>query len=428
MLRDQISKSFEKIKAYLDNLLTWDRFSSKTFFNRCCICFFYLFKADPFHFFSKQNSYPKWMVCITAMNNQNQSPIELSETIPIHDLTNLLPDGVILVDGDGAIRFINAQVSRIFQYAKSELIGQKIEVLVPEHFQKGHVSNRSHYIKKPKKMLMNRRDILYGRRKDGTQVSVEVSLGSCEINGSTFILSVIRDTSSRKHIELLESKNKELEQFAYVASHDLQEPLRTITGLIYILNKDHGHQFDEVTSQYLSFISKAGNRMSDLITGLLNYARLGQEKGIGQVDTKELIDGVLDDMSILIKETDTSFEISPLPTIWGFETLLRQLFQNIINNAIKFRRLDVTPVIKIKHRIHGDFERFSIEDNGIGIAERHSEKIFDIFQRLHDRKAYEGTGIGLAHCRKIVELHGGIIGVESRLNYGSTFYFTIPKR
>jgi light-regulated signal transduction histidine kinase (bacteriophytochrome) len=255
-----------------------------------------------------------------------------------------------------------------------------------------------------------------------------VSLGSCEINGSTFILSVIRDTSSRKHIELLESKNKELEQFAYVASHDLQEPLRTITGLIYILNKDHGHQFDEVTSQYLSFISKAGNRMSDLITGLLNYARLGQEKGIGQVDANKLIEGVLDDMSILIKETDTSFEISPLPTIWGFETLLRQLFQNIINNAIKFRRLDVTPVIKIKHRIDGDFERFSIEDNGIGIAERHSEKIFDIFQRLHDRKAYEGTGIGLAHCRKIVELHGGIIGVESRLNYGSTFYFTIPKR
>lgn len=277
-------------------------------------------------------------------------------------------------------------------------------------------------------MLMNRRDILYGRRKDGTQVSVEVSLGPCEINGSIYILSVIRDTSSRKHIELLESKNKELEQFAYVASHDLQEPLRTITGLIYILNKDHAHQFDDVTSKYLSFISKAGKRMSDLITGLLNYARLGHEKGIGQVDVNKLVEGVLDDMSILIEETDTSFEISPLPTIWGLETLLRQLFQNIINNAIKFRRLDVTPLIKINYQIQGEFWRFSIEDNGIGIEERHTEKIFDIFQRLHDRKAYEGTGIGLAHCRKIVELHGGIIGVESKPNYGSTFYFTIPKR
>jgi two-component system CheB/CheR fusion protein len=226
----------------------------------------------------------------------------------------------------------------------------------------------------------------------------------------------------------LERSNKELQQFAYIASHDLQEPLRTITSFAKLLQRDYQDNLDEKADTYLRFMSEATVRMSDLIKGLLDYSRLGRDKELTRVDCNNLVATIQGDLGVSIAETDTTLEVGNLPQVQGYETELRLLFQNLIENAIKFRKNGNAPHIKVSAQQEDGYWKFAVQDNGIGIAEQHQERIFQIFQRLHPRDQYEGTGIGLSHSQKIVELHGGSIWVESQLNQGSTFYFTIPQK
>jgi PAS domain S-box-containing protein len=226
----------------------------------------------------------------------------------------------------------------------------------------------------------------------------------------------------------LELKNKELEQFAYVASHDLREPLRTIIGFVEVLQKHLAPIEDRKTKQYMDFISQAADRMNDLIRGLLDYSLIGRNKKLTRIDCNVLLHAVIEDLNAQVERTRTTFSIGALPTIMGFETELRVLFQNLISNAIKFRKEEVTPVIEVSAEHKEEYWEFMVKDNGIGIEERYQEKIFVIFQRLNPRANYEGSGIGLAHCQKIVDLHGGKIWLQSMLGQGSTFYFTIPVR
>lgn len=224
----------------------------------------------------------------------------------------------------------------------------------------------------------------------------------------------------------LKVKNKELEQFAYVASHDLQEPLRTVNSFVELLKRKYEGQLDQKADKYIRLISEASNRMSNLIKALLDYSRIGRNKKLTVVDCNQLLNDIQKDLSVNIAETNTSIDIGELPQLNGYETELRLLFQNLINNAIKFRKQNTNPIIKI-NAIEENGWTFSVQDNGIGFAEDQKEKIFTIFQRLHDRSKYEGTGIGLAHCMKIVELHDGDIWVDSLPNKGSTFYIRLPK-
>jgi len=232
----------------------------------------------------------------------------------------------------------------------------------------------------------------------------------------------------------LESKNKELEQFAYIASHDLQEPLNTISSFIGLIEEEYEEHFDEMGKESMAFIKEASGRMKKLIHALLQYSRLGREKELEKVDCDLVLENIKKDLGEVLQKTKAIINVDQLPVLNGVEVELRLLFQNLISNGIKFRRKDTVPLIHVtarrlyeenNNRGKGVWE-FAIKDNGIGIAKEHQDRIFAIFKRLHSREEYEGTGIGLAHCKKIVESHGGTIWLTSEPNEGSVFYFTIP--
>ena len=236
------------------------------------------------------------------------------------------------------------------------------------------------------------------------------------------------DEEVAKRTQELKAKNKEMEQFIYIVSHDLKEPLRAINSFAEIIQEDFKKELSEGMRKYLQFISDAATRMSELVKGLLDHSRLGKNKKQNTINLGEVLEAVQKDLTVAISESNAVLETSGLPNIRGLEVEIRLLLQNLVSNAIKFKKQDLAPVISITATEKKHHWKFSIQDNGIGIAENHKEKIFEIFQRLHDRNEYEGTGIGLAHCKKIIELHGGNIWVESEVGKGSTFHFTISKK
>ena len=225
----------------------------------------------------------------------------------------------------------------------------------------------------------------------------------------------------------LELKNKELNQFAYIVSHDLKAPLRTITSFIELITLQYEDQLDEEGKTMFGFISEAATRMDKLITDILDFSRIGEDKEMTMVDCHKQVEIIQQDLAARIKDTNTTIEVGELPVVKGYETELRMLFQNLISNAIKFSRPGRSPEIQISAKEQNGWT-FYIKDNGIGIAKEHQERIFGVFQRLHANSEYEGTGIGLAHCKKIIDLHKGELGVTSSPGEGSTFYFSIPKQ
>ncbi len=225
----------------------------------------------------------------------------------------------------------------------------------------------------------------------------------------------------------MKRSNQELEQFAYVVSHDLQAPLGTIASFAQLLQNRYQDKLDGKAFQFIERIITGSLRMQQLIDDLLQYSRVGRMAQVFEpVNCDRVLSQALANLETQIKETQALITHDPLPAIAGNSMGLLQLFQNLISNALKYRHPDISPQIHITVSLQEDMWIFSIQDNGIGIETKHLERIFQIFQRLHSDKDYPGTGIGLAICKKIVELHGGKIWVESCLLQGSTFYFTIP--
>jgi len=220
-------------------------------------------------------------------------------------------------------------------------------------------------------------------------------------------------------------KNKELEQFNYIASHDMQEPLRTITSLVNLLNKKYIDELDLTGQKSLIYLKDSTERMGNLITSLLQYSRIGYSGTCVNININELLDEIKQDLRVNINENEALINYKNMPSIFGFKTELKLLFQNLISNSIKFRKKDIPPIINIFSKKIKDNWLFKISDNGIGIRPEYLEKIFNIFQRLHPNSKYPGTGIGLAHCKKIIELHGGKIWCESEHNKGTAFIFQI---
>jgi PAS domain S-box-containing protein len=262
-----------------------------------------------------------------------------------------------------------------------------------------------------------------------------VTARNIPIPGKPFVISTVWDVTERKRAEEelqrtldeLRHSNAELEEFAYVASHDLQEPLRGIAGLAQLLQRRYQGQLDSRADEYIDHIVDGTQRMQTLINDLLAYSRVGHRGEVIQpIDASVALRATLENLSAAIHEYGATITNENLPTVRADATQLIQLFQNLMGNALKFRS-ERPPQIHIGVTDAGDFWQFSVCDNGIGIEPQYFERIFLVFQRLHTRREYRGTGIGLAICKKIIERYGGRIWVESQAGQGSSFYFTLPK-
>lgn len=254
-------------------------------------------------------------------------------------------------------------------------------------------------------------------------------------NGRITAISIIsNDVSEIKKLQTtLEKQNrelanraKELEQFAFISSHDLQEPLKTVRNFAQLITQKYSQQLDEVGNRSLRFMNEATDRMSSLINGLLEYSQLNRVHQLAEVDCKQVMANVISEITPEIDRHKAKIDIGDLPVISGYASNIFLLFKHLLKNGIKFHKPDTVPHIKVNAVSKSDHWEFSFQDNGIGINPEYHNQIFGIFQRLHKKDTYTGTGIGLAYCRKIVELHGGKIWVESSPNQGSTFRFTVP--
>jgi light-regulated signal transduction histidine kinase (bacteriophytochrome) len=257
-----------------------------------------------------------------------------------------------------------------------------------------------------------------------------------EIGEQKLIQFIMQDITERKRserllqesIEELARSNTELEQFTYIASHDLKEPLRMISSFTQLLEKRYKDKIDEDANDFIKFITEGVVRMQDLINSLLAYSRIGKlSKEFEKIDLNDVLKNVIDNLQQLINETNAEVIYDSLPSLFVDKNQLLQVFQNLISNAIKFHGKE-SPQVRVSARPDNQCWVFSIRDNGIGIDPKDFERIFIIFQRLHAKDEYDGTGIGLAICKKIIEHHSGKIWVESEVGKGSTFYFSIPNK
>ncbi|MCC7478547.1 PAS domain S-box protein [bacterium] len=343
------------------------------------------------------------------------------------------PCGIVMVDHSGKIILINLETERLFGYSRSELIGRAIEDLIPQRYRKEHVSLRDGFARQPEARVMGSGRDLFGLRKDGSEFPVEVGLNPIMGPDGPAVLCAILDITERNqtaellriHAEELQRSNNDLEQFAYVASHDLQEPLRMVASYVELLAERYQGQLDERADKYIHYAVDGARRMKQLVSDLLSFSRVGtQGKPLQPLETEQVLRGVLFELRQLAEENEAEIMVGPLPRVMADETQLRQLFQNLLSNALKFRS-DAPPKITITAFRSVSEVTISLSDNGVGIDMAYAERVFQMFQRLHERGKYEGSGIGLAIAKRIVERHGGRIWLESQPGQGCTFHFTL---
>ncbi|MCX9009758.1 MAG: PAS domain S-box protein, partial [Candidatus Methanoperedens sp.] len=361
------------------------------------------------------------------------------------NLINKSNDAIFVDDpGTGRILDANDKACSSLGYTREELLNMRvfdIEATIPDHFSwKEHVKE----VRRKGYLIIEGQN----RRKDGTIFPVEVNVSYITIGEKSYTVAVARDITERKRAEEalrrardeleirvqertaeLARSNAELEQFAYVASHDLQEPLRMISGFTQLLDKRYKGRLDKDADDFIVYIVDGAKRMQRIIEDLLAYSRVGTRgKSFETTDLEAVFNQALDNLKVAIEENDAAVTHDPLPTVMVDPTQMVQLFQNLIGNAIKFRKKEEPPRIHVSAERRGNEWLFSVRDNGIGISPEFQSRLFHVFQREHTESEYPGTGIGLAICKKIVERHGGRIWAESVQGEGSTFYFTIPAK
>ena len=347
-------------------------------------------------------------------------------------------EGIWLTDENYLTIFVNKKMSELLEYSVEELVGKPPTFFMDEE----GAALATISLARRRQGFSEKTDIPFVT-KSGRQLWTNLSSSPVIDNEGKYIgsLAMVTDITKRKSDEELikqseanldlknkelKRKNTELEQFAYVASHDLQEPLRTTSSFVKLLHQQYKGKLDEKADKYLSFIIESSDRMKVLINDLLDYSRIGTKNELQQVDCNKVMQDVIADLNRAITDAAARVSVDALPVINGYPTEIKQLFQNLTINAIKFRKKDETLTLKISATRKESSWLFAFEDNGIGIDKAHNERIFIIFQRLHTRTEYQGSGIGLSHCKKIVELHNGKIWVESTPGTGSTFLFSLP--
>ena len=357
-------------------------------------------------------------------NSLHQANLELSQLKEALDESSI----VAITDANGIITSVNDKFCEISQYSRNELVGKSHKIINSGHHSKAFFKDLWKTIKGGNVWIGG----VKNKAKDGSFYWVHTAIIPFKNENDeiyqffTIRQDITRLTMLSNQYENLQLKNKEIEQFTYIASHDLQEPIRSIRGMVNILKQKQIDEIDEVTNNCICFIERSTDRMSSLIKGLLDYSRIGVNKKLEIVDVNNLLNALKNELSACINDTGAEVYFDNLPTIKVYKNELYLLFLNLVTNAIKFQQKNTCPKIKISVIKSGQYWQFSVSDNGIGIENVNNRNIFGIFQRLNRRSNFDGTGIGLAHCDKIIHLHGGEIWVESKLGKGSTFYFTIP--
>jgi PAS domain S-box-containing protein len=358
-------------------------------------------------------------------------------------IVQLAADGIISIDDEERIRLFNAGAEEIFGYSADEVLGEPLEILIPSRYREmHHAEHLPHFARAHESARrMGARREVYGRRKNGEEFPAEVAISKVTVDGRRMYNAVVRDVTERKRYEAeleargsaLERSNAELEQFAYVASHDLQEPLRMVASYTQLLQRRYEGKLDAQADKYIHFAVDGAQRMQTLINDLLALSRVGtQGKPFVPTDVQAVVQRALRWLGGALEESGGTVDVGPLPTVMADAGQLEQLFVNLLANALKFRRPGVPPHVTVtaeRHETdgaHGTEWLFAVRDNGIGFEQQFAEQIFVVFQRLHTRAEYPGTGVGLAICKKIVERHGGRIWAESVPNEGTTFSFTLP--
>ena len=349
-------------------------------------------------------------------------------------LLEAAPDAMVVVNQRGEIVLLNVQAEKQFGYRRDELLGQRLTNIIPEGFAERLVADALRTTAEALAQQIGTGIELTGLRKDGSQFPIEIMLSPLESTEGVLVTAAIRDITARKaaearlvqKVEELNRSNEELEQFAYIASHDLQEPLRMVASYTQLLSKRYKGKLDSDADQFIAFAVDGASRMQHLIQDLLAYSRVGKRGGeLLDVSSEEALEQALINLRGAIEESGAVVTHDPLPRVMADADQLTQVLQNLVGNAIKYQRPGIPLIHLSVARDSEGMWLFSIRDNGLGIDSQFFEKIFGMFQRLHKREEFAGTGMGLAICKKIVERHGGKIWVESRPGAGSTFRFTL---
>jgi PAS domain S-box-containing protein len=348
-------------------------------------------------------------------------------------LLEAAPDAMVVVNQDGEIVLLNVQAEKQFGYSRDELIGQQVKNIVPEGFAERLIADGLRSAAEALAQQIGTGIELTGLRKNGTEFPIEIMLSPLENAQGILVTAAIRDITVRKNAEKhlaqkmdeLNRSNEELGQFAYIASHDLQEPLRMVASYTQLLSRRYKGKLDSDADEFIAFAVDGANRMQRLIHDLLAYSRVGTEgRDLAETSSEKALQLALANLGGAIEEHGAVVTHDPLPTVVADEMQLVQLFQNLVGNAIKYQRPGI-PRVHIAAALADKKWTFSVSDNGLGIDSKYTDKIFGMFQRLHKRDEFAGTGIGLAICKKIIKRHGSNITVESKVGVGSTFRFAL---
>lgn len=344
-------------------------------------------------------------------------------------LLDAAPDATVIVNEAGVIEMVNIQTENLFGYTRTELTGRPVEVLIPSALRSNHVNHRKSFVQAAKPRAMGAGIELKAVKKDGTLFPVEISLSPLQTDSGMLISAAVRDISTRKELEdELRKSTAEMEAFTYSVSHDLRAPLRGIIGFTAILEEEYANKLDDEARRITAVIKGSATKMGNLIDDLLTFSRMGKKEIIKtSVDMSGMVSEIINEFEVQEHQgKKITWKMNDLPVVKADRNTIHQVWVNLISNAIKYSGNREAPVIETGGNKENGVFVFYVKDNGVGFDEQYRNKLFKVFQRLHNPEEFEGTGVGLALVEKIVSRHGGKVWAEGKTDEGACFYFSLP--